>query len=121
MPRCKPGDLAIVISAHNRANLGRIVQVLRLHDGRGSLAYPHVAGTVWLVRDAGGCRMIWRSNNKDRSWRRLQGPVPDAQLQPIRGEKPSPVKGGLRAGRLDSPEPAAAPAQGAIRRSASKA
>ena len=70
MPRCKPGDLAIVVSAHNRANVGRIVQVLRLHDGRGELAYASTEGIVWLVRDAGGRRMalILSAAQSTRSW-----------------------------------------------------
>jgi hypothetical protein len=102
MPRCKPGDLAIVISAHNRANVGRIVQVLRLHDGRGDLVYRDTADTIWLVRDAGGRRMVWRSKAHGQVWRRRLGPVPDGQLQPIRGEPDSVETNGQRGARHES-------------------
>jgi hypothetical protein len=113
MPRCKPGDLAVVVSAHNRANVGRIVHVLRLHDGSGDFAYGPDVGTVWLVRDAGGRRMVWRMRSSNRVWRRRLGPVPDAQLQPIRGEEPSLSDEERLADGVDSPEPVEVAGQGA--------
>lgn len=77
--RCRPGDLAVVINAHNLANLGRVVRVIAPHDGEGELHYgpDHHA---WLVE----CShfLIWSLS--ERRVRRKRGPVPDAQLQPIR-------------------------------------
>ena len=43
--RCKPGDLAVVIDARYKCNLGVIVQVIELHHGFGDLRYvSKVAG-----------------------------------------------------------------------------
>jgi len=84
MPHCRPGDLAVVISASNPGNLGRIVWVVCVHDGKGALSMPKAKGTVWLVEDAGGRLMTWTSAKSGRRWRRKRGPVPDSQLQPIR-------------------------------------
>lgn len=81
MARCKPGDLAIVVRAHHPGNIGTIVKVIGLHDGRGDLAFTAAAGTVWLIRSSKPT--VWVQNGK--RYRRKQGPVPDSQLQPIRG------------------------------------
>ena len=78
--RCKPGDLAIVIKANYPSNLGRIVRVVALSQGEGDLVYPKEQVT-WLVT----CQhpMTWYM--KSKRYQRKKGPVPDAQLQPIRG------------------------------------
>jgi hypothetical protein len=78
--RCRPGDLAIVIQAQFPTNMGRIVRIIGVDDRKGDLLFPLQTPT-WEVR----CElpMTWRSNNK--RFRRKQGPVPDACLQPIRG------------------------------------
>jgi len=78
--RCRPGDLAIVIQAQFATNLGRIVQVIGVDDRSGDLLFPMQTPT-WVVR----CDqpMTWRFKHKRH--RRKQGPVPDAYLQPIRG------------------------------------
>lgn len=34
MSRCKPGDLAVVIDAANKTNIGRIVNVVAMLDGK---------------------------------------------------------------------------------------
>jgi hypothetical protein len=78
--RCRPGDLAIVIQAEFATNLGRIVRVIGVDDRKGDLLYP-IQTPTWMVRCEGP--MTWRSNSK--RYRRKQGPVPDAYLQPIRG------------------------------------
>ena len=77
--RCKPGDMAVVIKSINKANLGRIVKVLALHDGKGPLGAigPKPA---WLV--SAPTAMTWRDGPK--RYRRKSGPVPDSQLQPIK-------------------------------------
>ena len=81
--RCKPGDLAIVVSAELRCNLGNIVRVIAPHDGAGTLRFPN-QGHVWIV----DCPrlMTWYLNGK--RYRRKTGPVPDNRLQPIRGLPP---------------------------------
>ena len=78
--RCRPGDLAIVIQAQFPTNMGRIVRIIGVDDRKGDLLFPLQTPT-WEVR----CElpMTWRSDNK--RFRRKQGPVPDACLQPIRG------------------------------------
>jgi len=88
MARCRPGDLAVVISAYNRSNVGRIVTVLRLQDERDELRIENSASPVWIVRDAGGRPMRWCCPKTGKRWRRVRGPARDSQLQPIRGEKP---------------------------------
>lgn len=87
-PRCRPGDLAIVIEAHNPDNIGRVVQVLRLHDGTGPLAMQD-AGVVWEI--SATTPMTWSKNG--RSFTLSEGPCPDRQLQPIRGTGPDHSKG----------------------------
>ena len=80
--RCKPGDLAVVIDAANAVNIGRIVKVLELHHGRGALAMVRSC-PVWMVEcpDA----MLWTDGAK--RYLLYCGPVPDSQLQPIRGQR----------------------------------
>ena len=78
--RCKPGDLAIVIKANYPSNLGRIVRVVALSQGEGDLVYPKEQVT-WLVT----CQQPMTWYLKSKRYQRKKGPVPDAQLQPIRG------------------------------------
>lgn len=82
--RCRPGDLAVVISANNPSNLGRIVKVLALDDRSGDLKFSREL-LVWIVQSEQP--MVWDVNK--RIVRRKRGPVPDAQLQPIRGDRPA--------------------------------
>jgi len=78
--RCKKGDLAIVVSAFNKVNVGRIVRVIELHDGKGPLAMKN-EGPVWLV----SCSLQLKWTSRIKVYRRKIGPVPDCRLQPIRG------------------------------------
>ena len=78
--RCEPGDLAVVIDAHNKCNLGVIVEVIELHNGSSEPSYPPEQN-AWLAKS--NKVMKWTVNGK--VYRRKSGPVPDAQLQPIRG------------------------------------
>ena len=82
MNRCKPGDLAIVVNAANKANIGRIVKVLALHDGSGPLGAIGPK-PVWLVQAR--TSMLWTDGPK--RYRLKIGPVPDLQLQPIRDRR----------------------------------
>jgi len=78
--RCKPGDMAIVIDARYKCNLGAIVQVIELHNGVGDIRYLK-KHNAWLAKSSKPLK--WVVNGK--CYRRKCGPVPDAQLQPIRG------------------------------------
>lgn len=78
--RCKPGDLAVIVNAHCSCNLGRIVKVIRRDSARGDLFYPPTT-PVWWVQSPQA--LTWRVDM--RRVRRKQGPVPDAQLQTIKG------------------------------------
>ena len=79
---CKPGDLAIVISAVNPENIGLIVEVLRPHVPVGKLVMKRDE-PVWDVR----CRtkMVWSYVGKKRRRAAFEGPAPDSYLWPIRG------------------------------------
>lgn len=79
--RCKAGDLAVVVDAYYRSNLGRIVRVIAQHDGKGDLVFRD-AGVVWLVQSSQP--MTWTVAGK--RFRRKRGPVPDTSLKPIRGK-----------------------------------
>jgi hypothetical protein len=80
-PRCRPGDLAVIVVADNKINLGRIVRVIKADDGTGDL---HLGGNqvVWFVECAQP--LTWSEGKK--RYRRKYGPAPDCQLQPIRPE-----------------------------------
>ena len=77
--RCKPGDLAVVISAKNKRNLGIIVKIIDADDRKGALRYP-LGTPTWLVESQKP--LTWVVDGKRHSYH--CGPVPDAQLQPIR-------------------------------------
>jgi hypothetical protein len=77
--RCKPGDLAIVIKAECQTNLGRIVRVIKRSQGDGDLIYSSFEPTWWVESSH---PMTWTKSKK--RYRRKKGPVPDAQLQPIK-------------------------------------
>lgn len=96
--RCKPGDLAVVVRAQNRVNLGNIVRVIEAHDGTGELAYPSRAGPVWLCE----CQkpMFWYFRN--RVFVQNIGPIPDSCLQLLRGKASDDITDSLV--RADSAE-----------------
>ena len=78
--RCKPDDLAVVIDAKCKRNLGIIVKVIELDDRTGPVRYA-LDTPVWLAESQKA--MTWVVNGTRYSSNR--GPIPDAQLQPIRG------------------------------------
>ena len=78
--RCKPGDLAIVIDAKYKRNLGIIVKVIEIDDRTRPVRYA-LETPVWLTESQKA--MTWVVNGKRYISNR--GPIPDAQLQPIRG------------------------------------
>ncbi|MCA3000603.1 MAG: hypothetical protein ING66_07385 [Rhodocyclaceae bacterium] len=77
---CRKGDIAIVVRAKHECNLGTIVRILDVDDGKGDLAFKNES-LVWSV----SCDypMTWSKNG--RLFLRTEGPVPDWKLQPIRG------------------------------------
>ena len=78
--RCKPGDLAIVIDAKYKRNLGIIVKVIEMDDRTGAVRYA-LETPAWLAESQKA--MTWVVNGTRYISNR--GPIPDAQLQPIRG------------------------------------
>ena len=84
---CKPGDLAVVITAHNPENIGTIVRVIKKHPNQNALV-DFKGSHIWMAEaprpmlyDVGG-KMV----------RRRKGAVPDAILRPIRGLPANDVK-----------------------------
>lgn len=81
--KCRIGDLAVIVDAHHKVNIGKIVKVVDTYseskaqwlEGRPVLAFD------WIVECP--TPLVWSGAGK-RS-RRKRGPVPDMALQPIRG------------------------------------
>lgn len=57
--RCRIGDLAVVIDAYHRCNLGTIVRIIAPHDGIGTLTITD-AGHVRLVDADTAARTVLR-------------------------------------------------------------
>jgi len=99
--RCLPGDIAVVIAATHKSNLGRIVRIVELHNATGDLVLGRTQGPAWLVECS--VSMTWKRGGK--RVRRKTGPVPDDQLQPIRGECPQrPPRFIVISPSIESPE-----------------
>jgi hypothetical protein len=90
---CKPGDLAIVVDAHNPCNIGSILRILKSHNDQNALSIEP-GDHIWLVQATHpqayerGQKIIYR----------MKGPVPDSVLRPIRGltsEDSEELKNGL--------------------------
>ncbi len=80
MTNCKPGDLAVVVKAHNACNIGTIVHVIGLYTGQSDLCAPE-GDVIWQAKASHP--MTYDYSGALR--RRRMGPVPDSQLRPIRG------------------------------------
>ena len=80
-PRCKPGDLAIVVEAYNPCNVGTIVNVIGLHPKQNGICAPK-GDVIWKAQARHP--MTYEINGVLR--RRRLGPIPDSQLRPIRGQ-----------------------------------
>lgn len=78
--KCRPGDMAVVLSAVHKSNVGKFVSVLKLYDAH-DVVDLGCGQPVWLVHSHSP--LTWRTGKK--LWFGTQGPVPDAALQPIRG------------------------------------
>lgn len=79
-PRCRPGDLAVVVRPSIPANLGRIVRVVRPYRGPPDVRMPS-GSFIWLIEAAHP--LTWSAQG--RTQHDKQGPAPDDALQPIRG------------------------------------
>jgi hypothetical protein len=77
---CKVGDLAVVIRAQCKSNLGRIVLIVAADDGTDFVSFKN-EGPVWRVKSERP--QTWYLDGK--RYRRKIGPVPENRLQPIRG------------------------------------
>ena len=84
-PRCRPGDLAVVVRPSIPANLGRIVRVLGPYRGPPDVRMRSTS-CIWLIEAAHP--LTWSAQG--RAHQDKQGPAPDEALQPIRGI-PEPV------------------------------
>ena len=80
--KCKVGDLAVIVAADFKSNIGNIVKVIAPDDGTGICEWTE-QGPAWVVTSARA--MTWVVNGK--RYRRKIGPVPENRLQPIRGVK----------------------------------
>ena len=78
--KCKVGDLAVIVAADFKSNIGNIVKVIAPDDGKGICEWSE-QGLAWVVTSARP--MTWVINGK--RYRRKIGPVPENRLQPIRG------------------------------------
>ena len=84
MSNCKPGDLAIVVKAHNACNIGTILKVLRPNRNQSAL-YTARDDVLWLVEAPRPMTYDYGGTLR----RRRKGPVPDSYLRPIRGNPKS--------------------------------
>ena len=83
MAKCRVGDLAVIVTAELKCNIGNIVHVIGPDDSTGDFVFKG-QGRVWKVE---GTRLItWKIGNK--RYRRKIGPCPENRLQPIRGVTP---------------------------------
>lgn len=83
MTYCKPGDLAVVVKAHNACNIGTIVHVIGRHPNQAAVCAPE-GDVIWKAKARHP--MTYDKNGVLR--RRRLGPIPDSQLRPIRGAPP---------------------------------
>jgi hypothetical protein len=84
--RCKPGDLAIVISATIPENIGNLVEVVGPTTGLPVKAHWQCA--TWQVRTVSGRKtLVYKLGNKrtSRVERHAEGPVQDFKLRPLPG------------------------------------
>jgi hypothetical protein len=85
IPKCHPGDLAIIVNAYNQANIGLIVKVLQLHPDQFAIDAPD-GDAIWTCQ--AHHQMVYDIGGKKR--KRLKGPVPDSYMYPIKGHLRSP-------------------------------
>lgn len=77
---CKPGDLAVVVKAHNPCNIGSILRVLHSHPNQSALI-TDPTDHIWMIEATHP--QAYEINGVIAYYNR--GPVPDSYLRPIRG------------------------------------
>ena len=77
--KCKPGDMAVVMDAFHKTNVGTFVNIVELYDTKDSMNLAR-SQPVWLV--ASYAPLTWTRGQ--RLWHGNRGPVPDAAVHPIR-------------------------------------
>ena len=80
MTYCKPGDLAVVVKAHNACNIGTIVHVIGQYTGQSDICAQQ-GDAIWEGQASHSMTYDYSGVLK----RKRIGPVPDNQLRPIRG------------------------------------
>jgi hypothetical protein len=77
---CKPGDMAVIITAHNLENIGTILRVLKTHKNQKAVVADK-EDHIWLA--VAPRPMTYEVGGK--LIHRKRGAVPDSVLRPIRG------------------------------------
>lgn len=77
---CKPGDMAVVVTAHNPENIGTILRVIKAHEDQNALV-DFKGQHIWFVE----APRPMTYNVGGKLVMRRRGAVPDAILRPIRG------------------------------------
>jgi hypothetical protein len=81
--RCCVGDLAVIVDAFNKCNVGKIVRVVEPYSfDKATWLTGLNDHNDWIVTCPSP--LVW-TNDDGRRWRRKRGPVPDFALQPIKG------------------------------------
>lgn len=79
--RCKIGDLAIIVNAINKQNIGKLVRVIDRHDGsqdyNGVRWREDAKSCEWIIQSEGTPLISYPLNEKS-------GPFWDKWLRPIR-------------------------------------
>ena len=70
-PRCRPGDIAIIVAAKHKRNLGLIVRVVEADRGEDFIVWPTGAGPVWTCE----CAMAMKWKKGKKIYRRRRGPA----------------------------------------------
>ena len=77
---CKPGDLAVIVTAYNLENIGTILRVMKTHKNQKAVLADK-EDHIWLA--VAPRPMTYEVGGK--LIRRKKGAVPDSVLRPIRG------------------------------------
>lgn len=87
--RCKPGDLAIIVSADHIENIGKLVRIVEPWNGRmeyNGFNWPLSATAEWLVECA-GTAIVSSTLLSFVRHHHMSGPMRDNRLRPIRGDE----------------------------------
>lgn len=80
MTYCIPGDLAVVVKAHNVCSIGTIVHLIGLYTGQSDICAPE-GDVIWQAQASHPMRYDYSGVHR----RRRMGPVPDSQLRSLLG------------------------------------